>query len=277
MSTEVGNAPCRSWVAAFMMENARRWVAVIALATLAAAEADIALEWHGRANLQLLFFGFAAILGFAAVGVWRQRMWGRWIALAAGITGVANFGMYALAFGVDPALRSAELWSLFVPSIAIVASLSEPSMAEQFAVHFRPQSIWRRSDYRVKLLGAAIVTSLSAVAMMLVFGATVPMFADEVLTATAVVAVGIGLTASGRAAGELVVGASAIGLGTMAFGLGEVLAHAPAYSPFGRMMRDSAMFAMPSIALAAITGALAFAVFAKKMWQSVMCPVDPSS
>jgi hypothetical protein len=200
-------------------------------------------------------------------------MWGRWIALGAALTGVSNFAVFVHLVGLKLALMARDASGFFLVSLALLASLGGPRMAAHFTEHLPPNSIWRRRDLRVKLLSAAIVTSLSAVAMMLLFGMAVQVAALNMVVAAAIVSAGACLVAAGRALGVILVGASAIGASVVAFILAE-MAHGTARSGLGFTIKQSAMFTYPSVALAAVTGAFAFAVFAKTMLRFVLRPAD---
>jgi hypothetical protein len=254
-----------------MMERHRTWIAMTALGALAAAEAWTALAWVHSPALQLVLAGFSAALLVAMVGVGYRRMWARWMALGAGLTGVSNLAVFLYSFGFQRGAALEESLLYGIASVVVLLALGGERMATHFSEHLAADSIWRGHGVQTKLLGAAIVTSLSAVAMMLIFGSVVPQVAGEMLVGAFIVIAAAGLTAAGRAIGVVLMGVGAIGASVMAVGLAEV-AHGPARCGFGFMLKNSAMFTYPSVALAAVCGALGFAVFARPLLRFVLRP-----
>ena len=252
------------------MSNARRWIASAALAVLAGAEAWIAYGWSGRPTATLLSAGFAAGLAVIAAGVFRRHMWARWLALGAGTAAVLNFAALTWAYPLSSTPLATVLF-FFVPAVLILLSLGGRRMTEHFTLHLRPTSIWHRADTRTALLGAAIVTNIAAMAMLLVFGALVPAFATEMAIAVVGVAAAVGLTAAERVAGVLLLGATSIGTAVIAMGLAEA-ATAPAFTHFSYVLRSSAIISFPAVALAATASAFAFAIFAKPITRFLRAP-----
>lgn len=251
-----------------MMQRMRTWTAAAVLGVLAAA------QFHGGSSSSPWVNAMVAVLALAllvaAVGVLKQRMWGRWLGLSAAVVGVTQFGV-ALSLGHLSRLPPGEMLLVASP-IVLLLCLGGTGMAEHFTQHLRPQSVWRRHhDPRIKVLGAAIVASLAAAAMLSMFG--VVHWNADVLFSTLAVAIamtlGAGLAAAGRAAGVLLMGGGAALAGVCAV---EMAAEATRLCA-GRMT-VMARYALPSVAFGAVMGSLGLVVCCAPMWRFLRAPVS---
>ncbi len=238
------------------MLSLTRWLAVGLLAVFAVMEAQTAMMVSGWR--QALFALFAATLVVTTIGVARRSPWARWVALGGALTTTINVAIFIAGVGTEH-LSGDTLLSASVAA-GLLLTLGPPPMAVHFTERLPLTSVWRRhGDLRVRAAAAAVVTAVAAVAMLLVT-ATITHDGTLFVALAALLGGGALLLAAERVVGLLVLGAGAIAGGLMAHALAAVtMQHGCGFS---HRLSWVAAFTYPTLALAAVTSAVAVAAFA---------------
>jgi hypothetical protein len=179
---------------------------LIAILTLCATATTVAiLEYSSTSRPdQLAVLTFAGLLGLAAGGLALRRWWGRWLGLAAGVTGTLYGGLAVASASLH---HDYTFMLLAVPGPLLLACLSGRAMFERF-----DQPAGRTNDWRARLVRWAVITNLaSLVTLGLIAYAAYDMrgFSDRVpnfplmFGTVGVVIVGVLLLARGKTAGLL--------------------------------------------------------------------------
>lgn len=243
------------------MQNLRRWSAIAILGIYAAAEAYGAASAYGWMSACFAFFGLTLLV--ALVGVHQKQMWARWLAMGAGISGLGNVLMLLVGRGVDGVATGSLLFALM--PLGLLLTLGGRSMAQHFADALAPDSVWRRlGDTRLTIAAAAIVTSVAAAAMLLMFGAVAWQNDATFVAIAAVLGVGAALTAREHAAGLIFMGSGAFASAGIAYDMAE-LAHMNHTCGTLGPVRWVALIGYPSIALGAVVGIAALTLFVGPM------------
>lgn len=248
-------------VAQFGMQDLRRWSAVVILGIYAAVEGHGATLAGGWLSACLAFFALA--LGVALVGVHQRQMWARWLALGAGVTGLSNVLILLAEHG--PARLDAGTLAFASMPLGLLLTLGGRRMAQHFADALPSRSVWRRlGDPRLTLAATAIVMSVAATAMLLMFSAVAWHDEATFIAIAGVLGVGAALTAREHAAGLIFMGAGAFASAGVAIDLAE-LAHATHRCGMSWRLGGMALIGYPSIALGAVAGIAALLAFSGPM------------
>ena len=176
----------------------RTAIAILTLCGTAAAVAILECSSTSRPNWLAVVI-VAALLVVPAGGLALRRWWGRWLGLAAGVTGT----LYAVLLSIRHS--DGAMMAFAIPGPLLLASLTGRAMFDRFD---RPAGI--SDDYRTRVVRWAVITNVaSLVTLTLLSYATYQMRGfyervsnDLVIFATApVVIVGVLLLARGKTAG----------------------------------------------------------------------------
>jgi hypothetical protein len=110
----------------------------------------------------------AAVLAAAAIGTAFRRRWARWIGIALGVGGAATSGLNLVPVLHECSWHTWVLATSHVGGLALVVALAGSSMAEADAISERDRW-WDAADPLVRRLRAAVVTSIVAVPMLLLY------------------------------------------------------------------------------------------------------------
>jgi hypothetical protein len=199
------------------MPSVRRWLAVLVLSTFTLYEAAGVVLWAEMSHaMSGCFVVFTLTVAAAAVGVVRKAFWGRALGLGIGIAGLLD----VVSFHLQGVSDCGVMMFALMPA-ALLLLLSGPSMAEHFG-QAPGSKLWLRDDWRVRMLGTAIMAAVPMVAGLLRHAASGAWWvgADDraiAIGSALVISVGAIAALGRRTAGLLVMFAGACAASGLAF------------------------------------------------------------
>jgi len=144
----------------------------------------------------------------AAFGLFRRRVWARWIAWAGGGIGVLSQSLNGVGTLGDPTLVTWAHGLALSCCGLLFAGLIGKDVREAFEHGNQTHAVWRDNDTLIRRLRWTILANLAAVPMLMIYAWTQPVVPETKLTAIVLavcLAAGVVLTVCRKVAGALLI------------------------------------------------------------------------
>ena len=208
-----------AWAIATARLRLRVGLVATALLCVPALWAADALAWVDLGSLGgedgpvRIAFSIAVVI--AAVGLFTERVWARWLAFAGGALGMLSNGLNGIGTLHSPSLVTWGHALALACCGLLFAGVAGSSVRERFESAEHNDPLWRNPDPLVVGLRWTVLTSLGAAAMLLVYGLTQPIVPETQVPAivlSLVIVVGSYLTVRRKIAGALLTTAGGMSL-----------------------------------------------------------------
>jgi len=208
-----------AWAIATARIRLRVGLVAAALLCVPAIWAADALAWVDLGSLGgedgpvRIAFSVAVIV--TAVGLFKERVWARWLAFAGGALGMLSNGLNGIGTLHAPSLATWGHALAVACSGLLFAGVAGSSVKERFESAEHNDPLWRNPDPLVVGLRWTVLTSLGAAAMLLIYGLTQPIVPETRLPAivlAALIVFGSFLTVQQKIAGALLTTAGGMAL-----------------------------------------------------------------
>jgi len=184
-------------------------VALLAVPCLWAAEflgtVDLA-ALRNEAGLVTVMFSLG--IAVAAYGLFRRRVWARWVAWAGGGIGVLSQGLNGVGTLTDPSMFTwAHALALACCGL-LLAGLTGSEVRQAFDEADHTDSVWRTQDTLINRLRWTVLANLAAIPMLMIYAWNQPVVPETKLTAIVLavsLTTGVVLTVCRKVAGALLI------------------------------------------------------------------------
>jgi hypothetical protein len=129
----------------------------------------------------------------AIVGLVRRRVWGRWLGVAGSLAGLGGSLLNGIGSLVEPGIYTWAHTCAAAGCASLVLLLVGPTMRDAFE-HPERESLWRSREPVIRALRAALLSTLVAAPMLLVYAITQPVVPGTATFALVLAAVQLGAT-----------------------------------------------------------------------------------